>query len=100
MRLPRPTPLASLLFPRAGVAELADARDSKSREAQTSCGFDPHLRHHVFKHLRAGHVLRIRPWSSRLYGNCAGSRSELGSPRHSFGEIRLRDDRVTAVDAF
>src|SRR5258706_683214 len=38
---------ASLSAPPAGVAKLADARDSKSREAQTSCGFDPHLRHHI-----------------------------------------------------
>jgi hypothetical protein len=28
------------------VAELADALDSKSSEANTSCGFDPLLRHH------------------------------------------------------
>ena len=32
--------------PRAGVAKLADARDSKSRGLQGPCGFDPHLRHH------------------------------------------------------
>ncbi len=31
---------------RAGVAELADARDSKSRDLHWSCGFDPHLQHH------------------------------------------------------
>ena len=29
----------------AGVAELADARDSKSRDLHWSCGFDPHLQH-------------------------------------------------------
>ena len=27
------------------MAELADARDSKSREIHFSCGFDPHLQH-------------------------------------------------------
>jgi hypothetical protein len=32
---------------RAGVAELADARDSKSRDLHWSCGFDPHLQHHL-----------------------------------------------------
>src|SRR5687767_4139070 len=32
--------------PPAGVAKLADARDSKSREGHPSCGFDPHLRHY------------------------------------------------------
>ena len=31
----------------AGVAKLADARDSKSRSAQTECGFDPRLRHQL-----------------------------------------------------
>src|SRR5690242_11295696 len=35
-----------LLQPPAGVAELADARDSKSRDLHWSCGFDPHLQHH------------------------------------------------------
>ncbi len=29
----------------AEVAELADALDSNSSEAHTSCGFDPRLRH-------------------------------------------------------
>ncbi len=33
------------LTSRAGVAELADARDSKSRDLHWSCGFDPHLQH-------------------------------------------------------
>lgn len=28
------------------MAKLADARDSKSRDSQGSCGFDSHLRHH------------------------------------------------------
>ncbi len=31
-------------FTSAGVAELADAADSKSVEGETSCGFDSHLR--------------------------------------------------------
>ena len=35
---------------RAGVAKLADARDSKSRGLQGPCGFDPHLRHHRAAH--------------------------------------------------
>ncbi len=30
----------------AGVAELADAPDSKSGDLHWSCGFDPHLQHH------------------------------------------------------
>src|SRR5262249_24203045 len=29
--------------------ELADARDSKSRDLHWSCGFDPHLQHHAWK---------------------------------------------------
>ena len=33
----------------AGVAELADARDSKSRGLHWSCGFDPHLQHQRFQ---------------------------------------------------
>jgi hypothetical protein len=37
--------------PSAGVAKLADARDSKSREAYVSCGFDSHLRHHSTRSL-------------------------------------------------
>ena len=35
----------------AGVAELADARDSKSRDLHWSCGFDPHLQHQFFQRL-------------------------------------------------
>src|SRR5262249_36017757 len=33
-------------LPNAGVAEMADARDSKSRALHWACGFDPHLQHH------------------------------------------------------
>ena len=34
------------------MAELADARDSKSRGIHFSCGFDPHLQYHYqFKNL-------------------------------------------------
>jgi hypothetical protein len=29
------------------MAELADARDSKSRSPHRECGFDPHFRHHI-----------------------------------------------------
>lgn len=29
------------------MAELADARDSKSRSLHRECGFDPHFRHHL-----------------------------------------------------
>ena len=36
---------ASVPFPHAGVAKLADALDSKSSEAYPSCGFESHLRH-------------------------------------------------------
>ena len=36
--------LGEFLHP-AGVAELADARDSKSRDLHWSWGFDPHLQH-------------------------------------------------------
>ena len=32
--------------PQAGMAELADAPDSKSGEVHSSCGFDPRSRHH------------------------------------------------------
>jgi hypothetical protein len=38
---------------RAGVAELADARDSKSRAIHLACGFDPHLQHHASERFRA-----------------------------------------------
>ena len=34
--------------PPAGVAKLADARDSKSRASQGACGFDSHLRHQSY----------------------------------------------------
>lgn len=37
----------------AGVAELADARDSKSRALYGACGFDPLLRHHSLYSLHA-----------------------------------------------
>ena len=35
--------------PHAGVAELADARDLKSRVPQGACGFDPRPRHQLAK---------------------------------------------------
>ena len=37
--------ILDLILQKAGVAELADARDSKSRGIHFSCGFDPHLQH-------------------------------------------------------
>src|SRR6476646_11569718 len=42
--------LVKFLHP-AGVAELADARASTSRDLHWSCGFDPHLQHHKNKAL-------------------------------------------------
>ena len=36
---------ARVLTGRAGVAELADARDLKSRVPKGACGFDPRPRH-------------------------------------------------------
>ncbi len=38
----------------AGVAELADAPDSKSGSPQGECGFDPLLRHHSLRYARLG----------------------------------------------
>ena len=40
--------ILDLILQIAGVAELADARDSKSRGIHFSCGFDPHLQHQLF----------------------------------------------------
>ena len=37
---------------RAGVAKLADARDSKSRAGHPACGFDSLLRHHLAPRVR------------------------------------------------
>ena len=37
--------------------------------------------------------------SRRLCVSCAGSRPELGSPRHALGEVRLRNDRKAAINA-
>ncbi len=46
---------------RAGVAELADARDSKSRDLHWSCGFDPHLQHQLSSfHASSGFRLVLR----------------------------------------
>ena len=116
-RLMAPQAGASLSAPRAGVAKLADARDSKSREAQTSCGFDPHLRHQSFKHLRARHISSNRPSEGRTCSN--GARSRFGQIReaqdsahrtrtntvksrnlsHALGKVGLGDNRVAPVDA-
>ena len=52
----RSSRLGILPASRAGVAKLADARDSKSREAQTSCGFDPRLRHCLFDSCGPAHA--------------------------------------------
>ena len=45
-RAPGKIGVAVLLPFRAGVAKLADARDSKSRSGHPECGFDSLLRHH------------------------------------------------------
>src|SRR5271166_6054292 len=41
------TPVSTALSPNAGMAELADAADSKSAEVHPSWGFDPPSRHQV-----------------------------------------------------
>ena len=38
---------ATIILAFGRVAELADATDSKSVEVHSSCGFDPHLGHHL-----------------------------------------------------
>src|SRR5229473_697410 len=43
----------------AGVAKLADARDSKSRELPSSCGFNSHLRHQAINDLAPCRVLGV-----------------------------------------
>src|SRR2546426_826439 len=44
----RSTSSRPVLYPsRAGVAELEDARDLKSRAPKGACGFDPRPRHHI-----------------------------------------------------
>ena len=40
-------PVSLIVIGRAGVAELADARDSKSRPGQLGCGFDSLHRHQI-----------------------------------------------------
>ena len=56
----------------AGVAELADARDSKSRALHWACGFDPHLQHQPYQLVltfpeSVDSLLRASFWE--LFGN-------------------------------
>lgn len=65
-----PRAIASFSSPScAGVAELADASDSKSEVAQATWGFDPPLRHHHFNDLRR---LTSSPTIAKS-GDCAGT---------------------------
>src|SRR6185437_4591587 len=50
----------------AGVAELADARDSKSRDLHWSCGFDPHLQHQIYHHFRVYLTAVLSPEPLRM----------------------------------
>ena len=40
------------------MAELADARDSKSRALHWACGFDPHLQHQTLESALSAKTLR------------------------------------------
>ena len=91
--------------------------DSKSREAQTSCGFDPHLRHQSFQAVagfRARTAKRAKPQvtpescpSARRTGSerhdtarfCESGIAPRRPPPHPLGEVRLTDDGVARVDA-
>ena len=60
----RSVTLRAAPFQRAGVAKLADARDSKSRAGHPACGFDSLLRHHLST-LAPIHNLRVSDISIR-----------------------------------
>ena len=56
---------AKLVITKAGMAELADAADSKSAEVHPSWGFDPPSRHHAKSfhfsiYLALGHRYAVR----------------------------------------
>src|SRR5207249_8877733 len=75
---------------RAGVAKLADARDSKSRSVHPECGFDPHLRHQSYLDLRD----RSESADSALEPDCSpGCRFACGflptPPRSDAVAVRL-----------
>ena len=68
---PRARVITSKSLRRAGVAELADAPDSKSGSAQTECGFDPRLRHQTPQGVGRFARARMRArWKASSYGAC------------------------------
>ena len=74
----------------AGVVKLADTRDSKSREAQTSCGFDPRLRHHILQPLpRLSASARTRSQPQMLPECCPNSPQRAFGPPPA-GRLRTR----------
>jgi hypothetical protein len=64
---------SAILSPLAGVAEQADARDSKSC-GLCSCGFDSHLRHLSWKRFVAASMGRMMPLSAAFSIELPGGR--------------------------
>jgi hypothetical protein len=54
--------------------------DSKSREAQTSCGFDPHLRHHLRNDLRRASLLPRTNRGGKTSDKRPSSQLDLAQP--------------------
>ena len=64
---------------RAGVAELADARDSKSRDLHWSCGFDPHLQHQIHTLCQTQNVYVSLTSGSGVAANTASASASVNS---------------------
>lgn len=72
------------------MAELADARDSKSRSLHRECGFDPHFRHHLTNRFMKTFKTGLLIVSVLFFTSCAPVEKDSGSVGSS-GLVQIKE---------